>query len=115
MTLLPAAFEAADALGSAGRYFEAHEALEAFWMKSRGDEKVLLQGLIQLAAGLHRLARDPSNTRGAFYLLDKGLEKLEKTRRLLDPAALDALKTALAPVRASGKAPPRLVFGLRPA
>lgn len=115
MTSLQAAFARADELGGKGLFFEAHEELEAFWMKAEGDEKILLQGLIQLAAGLHRLKRDPEKTDGAFYLLDRGLEKLEKTKRLLEPAALAALERALAPVRASGKAPAAFLFGLRAA
>lgn len=109
---LQAALDRADALGAEGRYFDAHEELEAFWMKASGDEKILLQGLIQLAAGLHRLKRDPSKTDGAFYLLDRGREKLRKTDALLVPETLEALLFRLASIRASGKAPESLVFGL---
>lgn len=110
---LQAALDRADALGAEGRYFDAHEELEAFWMKSSGDEKILLQGLIQIAAGLHRLQRDPSKTDGAFYLLDRGREKLRKTDALLVSETLKALLHELAAVRASGKAPLSLVFGLK--
>ena len=110
---LQAALDRADALGAEGRYFDAHEELEAFWMKATGGEKTLLQGLIQIAAGLHRLKRDPSKTDGAFYLLDRGREKLRKTETLLDPATLESLLYHLAAIRASGKAPDSLVFGLK--
>jgi len=110
---LAAALARADALGAEGRYFDAHEELEAFWMKASGDEKILLQGLIQVAAGLHRLKRDPSKTDGAFYLLDRGREKLRKTAGLLVPETLDALCGRLAAIRASGRAPDFLVFGLK--
>ena len=113
MTSLQAALDRTDALGAAGRFFDAHEELEAFWMKAAGDEKTLLQGLIQVAAGLHRLTLDPAKTDGAFYLLDRGLEKLGKTRSLLVPETLAALEGALKKIRASGKAPGGLVFGLR--
>ena len=109
------AFRKADELGKQGRYFDAHEELEAFWMKASGDEKILLQGLIQIAAGLHRLKLHPAKPDGAFYLLDRGGEKLAKTRRLLQPESLAALEAALSGIRASGKAPDDLVFGLRPA
>lgn len=34
------------------RYWEAHEALEAIWRGSRGEEKSLLQGLILVCAAL---------------------------------------------------------------
>lgn len=111
---LTAAFRRADELGAQGRYFDAHEELEAFWMKASGDEKILLQGLIQIAAGLHRLKLDPAKTDGAFYLLDRGGEKLTKTRCLLEPKSLAALEDALSAIRASGKAPCALVFALRP-
>jgi len=112
---LQAALDRADALGAEGRYFDAHEELEAFWMKAAGDEKLLLQGLIQIAAGLHRLKLDPQKTTGAFYLLDRGREKLVTTRSLLAPDGLSALECTLDLARASGMAPDRLVFGLRAA
>jgi hypothetical protein len=37
-----------------GRYFEAHEVLEEAWRKAEGEERRFLQGLILLAAALHR-------------------------------------------------------------
>ncbi len=109
------AFAKADELGAAGRYFDAHEELEAFWMKASGDEKILLQGLIQIAAGLHRLKLDAKKKDGAFYLLDRGREKLLKTKSLLEPESLAVFDKTLLSVRASGKAPGALIFGLRPA
>lgn len=110
---LQAALDRADELGAAGRFFDAHEALEAFWMKASGAEKVLLQGLIQIAAGLHRLKLDPQKTDGAFYLLDRGLEKLEKNNELVVPETLAALEGSLRAIRASGMAPEALIFGLK--
>jgi hypothetical protein len=110
---LQTALDRADALGAAGRFFDAHEELEAFWMKAAGDEKILLQGLIQVAAGLHRLKLDPKKTDGAFYLLDRGSEKLTKAERLLAPETLTVLDHALKMIRASGKAPAALIFGLK--
>ena len=110
---LQAALDRADALGGAGRYFDAHEELEAFWMKASGEEKTLLQGLIQIAAGLHRLKLDPKKTDGAFYLLDRGLEKLAKSGERLAPETLTALDGALRKIRTSGKAPEALIFGLK--
>lgn len=101
----------ADELGAKGAYFEAHEELEAGWMKASGMQKVLLQGLIQIAAGLHRLKNDPAKTDGAMYLLERGQEKLEKSA-LLTPGSLSALKNRLVGIRASKAAPPTFVFGL---
>ncbi len=109
---LQAALARANELGAVGRYFDAHEALETFWMKATGNEKILIQGLIQVAAGLHRLKHDSKKTTGAFYLLDRGLEKLTRTKSLLVPDTLIALEKALKKIRLSGKAPDGLAFGL---
>jgi hypothetical protein len=103
----------ADALGAEGRFFDAHEELEAPWKEAAGDSKVLLQGLIQLAAGLHRLSLHPDKTDGAFYLFDRGLEKLGRCRALLRPASLAALEEAMRTIRSAGKAPRSFRFGLR--
>ena len=113
MSLLQAALDRADELGAAGRYFDAHEELEASWMKAAGVEKILLQGLIQVAAGLHRLKLEPAKTEGAFYLLDRGLEKLGKAKALLAPEPLAALVERVRVIRAAGKAPDTLIFGLK--
>lgn len=37
-----------------GRFFEAHEAWEEAWRLEQGETRALLQGLIQVAAGLHK-------------------------------------------------------------
>ena len=57
------------------RYFEAHEALEAVWLKATGDRKTFLHGLIQVAAAFHHHAR--GNAAGFSSLLEKGTSKLE--------------------------------------
>ena len=58
-----------------GRFFEAHEEWEALWKKSGGRDKVFLQGLIQLAAGLvHEGRGNPAPAERLFRL---ALEKLE--------------------------------------
>jgi hypothetical protein len=107
--------ERADELGAEGRFFEAHEELELAWNAAEGETKILFQGLIQVAAGLHRLKLHPEKTDGAFYLLDRGLEKLRQTRILVSPDSFASLEAALRKIRASGIAPPRLTFGLRSA
>jgi hypothetical protein len=60
-----------------GLYFETHEYLETAWKRSSGQRKLRLQGLIQLAAALHKLELDPKATGGAAYLVARGFEKLE--------------------------------------
>ena len=62
-------------LFNARRYFEAHEALEAVWLKATGDRKAFLHGLIQVAAAFHHYTR--GNAAGFRSLLAKGSSKLE--------------------------------------
>ena len=58
------------------KFFEAHEALEAVWLKAEGHRKTLLHGLIQIAAGFHHHTR--ANLAGFHSLLEKGCTKLER-------------------------------------
>jgi predicted metal-dependent hydrolase len=64
-------------LFNARKFFEAHEALEALWLKAAGDEKTFLHGLIQVAAAFHHFTR--GNLAGFRSLLEKGSLKLEKS------------------------------------
>lgn len=102
----------ADELCREGKYFEAHEELEAGWMKASGVEKTLLQGLIQVAAGLHRLRAAPSKPDGAHYLFERGVQKLRACRALLAPGGLARLETQLAKMKAAGRAPLSFRLGL---
>ncbi len=63
------AFESAD-------YFKAHEFWEDFWrlMPAEDPLKPWLQGLIQLAVGLHHWQK--GNLRGAKNVLDKAIKNL---------------------------------------
>jgi predicted metal-dependent hydrolase len=63
------------ALFDAHRFWEAHEAWEAAWRVEQGDIRLLLHGLIQLAAGCHH-AFVTGRAAGAVKLLASGLEKL---------------------------------------
>jgi predicted metal-dependent hydrolase len=68
-----------------GEFFEAHERWEEVWRELEGAERVLVQGLIQIAAGLHHLQH---GRRGpAARLLGKGVKKVSRAA----PAALGAL------------------------
>ena len=71
---LSRALDQAAALFDAGLYFEAHEVLEPYWMRAQDEEREILQGLIQVAAGLHHLKN--GNLNGARSLLAQGLLKL---------------------------------------
>jgi len=59
-----------------GQYFEAHELWEEAWLELDGVERILVQGLIQIAAGLHHLRQ--RRPRPAAGLLRKGLDKLAR-------------------------------------
>ena len=69
-----------DALGAGrvafnrGAFFEAHEHWEEAWHALTGDDRTFVQGLIQIAAGLHHLQQ--GRLRPADRLLHKGLAKL---------------------------------------
>jgi predicted metal-dependent hydrolase len=61
-----------------GRFFEAHEAWEAHWLVEKDEtRRLLLQGLIQIAAAFHKLV-DKNAPEPAARLLDKGLAKLAR-------------------------------------
>jgi len=68
--------EQARSLFAAGLYFEVHEVLEPAWMEADGEPRVLLQGLIQAAAGWYHWTR--GNRGGARSLLSAAAEKLAR-------------------------------------
>ena len=59
-----------------GAYFEAHELWEEAWQVLDGVERIHVQGLIQIAAGLHHLQQ--GRPRPAAGLLRKGLDKISR-------------------------------------
>jgi predicted metal-dependent hydrolase len=74
--VLERAMEEAVCLFNEGLFFEVHEVLEAVWLKEEGQVRLLLQGLIQIAAGFHHL--ENNNFKGALSLLKEGREKAGK-------------------------------------
>ena len=63
-------------LFNAHHFWHAHEAWERAWLESRGDFRLFLQGLIQLAAAYHHVQR--RTYRGGMRLFDAALEKLSR-------------------------------------
>jgi uncharacterized protein len=57
-------------------FYEAHEAWEDGWKDELSDDRLLLQGLIQVAAGFYKLQVGAPN--GTVKLLDHALLKLRK-------------------------------------
>ncbi len=60
-------------------FFEAHEIWEEQWQQEEGDERRLLQGLIQVAAGLYKLQVGMPS--GTHKLLIKAVEHLKQVPR----------------------------------
>ena len=79
---------------NAQRFFEAHEALEAVWLKAQGDEKSFLHGLIQVAAAFHHYHR--GNAKGFRTVLEKAMQKLEKFEGVRAGIDVTALRDQIA-------------------
>ena len=57
-----------------GEFFASHEVWEALWHELDGEERELLQGLIQVAAAYYQLVRN--NQTGARYLYGRARARL---------------------------------------
>jgi hypothetical protein len=77
-----------------GRYFECHEVWEEVWLRSVGEEKLFLQGLIQAAVAI--LHAERGNLDGAASLYEKSLAKLAVLPAEYMGVALGELRAALA-------------------
>jgi predicted metal-dependent hydrolase len=105
---LPQRLEPGRAAFNRRAYFEAHELWEQAWHELAGAERILVQGLIQIAAGLHHLQQH--RPRPAAGLLRKGLEKLSRglPAPLVDlraPSLARAVAGVLAELAAGATAP----------
>ncbi|MGH9730894.1 MAG: DUF309 domain-containing protein, partial [Candidatus Acidiferrales bacterium] len=63
-------------LFNSAEFFKAHEVWEELWLTARETDKLLLQGMIQLAAAFHHYTR--GNLKGTKSLLETGSDKLRK-------------------------------------
>ncbi len=66
----------ADAFNT-GRFFTAHEIWEDLWLETVGPEKLLLQGLVQIAAGYAKV--ETGVRAGALKLLARGLDRVRQS------------------------------------
>ena len=78
-------------------FFEVHEVLEAQWLQETGQEKLFLQGLIQIAVAFYHL--ENANLRGAQMLLQDGMAKLSPYRPAFLGVELQEFLTRLAVCR----------------
>ena len=97
-------------LFNAAAYFESHEVWESLWHELEGEERGLLQGLIQIAAAYHHLMR--GNLAGATYLYGRARVRLKRwlpRRAGLELSAfmtqVDAQFARLDPVRFTPRKP----------
>ena len=67
MTELEHALAEAARLFRDHRFHEVHEVLEDVWRTLTGDRRVFVQGLIQIAAGFHHLARGRPKSAAALF------------------------------------------------
>jgi predicted metal-dependent hydrolase len=72
------------------RYLLAQQAWEAVWHEATPEDRGLLEGLIQIAGGLHLHTRQ-SGTRGAVHLLSQALITLEDYRPAAHGIDVEAL------------------------
>lgn len=79
---------------NAGRYYEAHEALEHAWMAESGPGADLLRGLVQVAAAYLQIERH--NRRGARKMLLRLRQWLDPLPARCRGVELGALREALA-------------------
>jgi len=78
-----------------GAFFGAHEAWEDHWREEMDPSaRLLLQGLIQVAAAFHKLIVMKSAA-SASRLLDRGLAKLDACPGALAPRDLAPFRAAL--------------------
>jgi predicted metal-dependent hydrolase len=97
------------ALFNAGHWYQAHEVWEDAWRLESGERRMLLQGLILVAAGW--LKREAARAEGARTLFTRALERLEPLPATCHGVDVGALVPQVRHWREGGASPlPRLVF-----
>jgi hypothetical protein len=96
------ALEAGRALFNASKFFEAHEVWETAWRQETGEARLLLQGLIMVAAACVKAVRDePRGTVKLFRAAHERLAGFAPTQGGLELSSLRAhVLTSLAAAEA---------------
>lgn len=58
------------------KWYEAHDALEDIWNELDGDERQVIQGILQVSVSQFHLSK--GNNNGAIILLGEGLGRIKK-------------------------------------
>jgi uncharacterized protein len=74
-----------------GEFYEAHEHWEAVWDEADDPERRWIQGMIQVATGLHKVQRGRSDV--ALGLLRRALDKLRDAPPILSDVDVAAMMT----------------------
>jgi hypothetical protein len=65
---------------NAGDFFAAHELWEDLWRETRGPARTFIQGMVQVAVGLHH--HSTGNVTGARSVLARGLRNMARAQAL---------------------------------
>ena len=87
---LPAAVRKGVRLFNRGRYLDAQVVWEEYWRTAPVEDRAFLEGLVQLAGGLHLRTRR-GGMRGAEHLLSQALVTLEDYRPAAHGVDVEAL------------------------
>ena len=69
-------FKEALGLFNSQQWYEAHDALEDIWNELDGDERQIIQGILQVSVSQFHLSK--GNNNGAIILLGEGLGRIKK-------------------------------------
>jgi len=69
-------FKEALNLFNSQNWYEAHDALEDIWNELDGDERQIIQGILQISVSQFHLSK--GNNNGAIILLGEGLGRIKK-------------------------------------
>jgi hypothetical protein len=75
-------------LWAKGEYWEVHEVLEPLWLRLAGPERELTQGIILLAAALHKAKTSHS---GGWRNFDKAIKHLNEVPGMVEGVGVQAL------------------------
>ncbi len=83
------------------RFWECHEVIEGVWKNCDGNEKILLQGIILVAAALVHYQKDQDQI--CLSVFERALKKLKNTSGIYHNINIDNLKNNVKQICASEK------------